>query len=94
MAAGFQDVQESLEVGLLVDPWVGDGITDAGLGGQVADGIEALGLEQGVDPVCVAQVHLDTCETGESRDDGVAVPFELDRIVIVEIVQAGYLMAG
>ena len=94
MAAGFQDVQESLEVGLLIDVRMGEGIADAGLGGQVADGIKALGLEQGVDPVGVAQVHLDTRETGESRDDGVAVPFELDRIVIVEIVQAGDLMAG
>jgi hypothetical protein len=54
MTAGLQDVQETAQVGLFVGVGVLERIAHTGLGGEVADHVEALFGEGAVDGVCVA----------------------------------------
>ena len=55
-AAGLEDVVEADEVGLDVGVGVGDGVADAGLGGEVDDDVEVVVGEEFVDGGFVGDV--------------------------------------
>ena len=92
--AGLEDVQEADEVALEVGIRVGDGVADAGLCGEVDDCVEALGREEGVEGLLVGDVHLDEALALTGAELGYASVLEPDVIVVVEVVDADYLVAA
>ena len=93
MAASFQNAQESLQIRLLIDKRMGQGIPDAGLGCQMTDTVERLAPEESGELFVVAQIGLHSCITHPFLQDRVAVPLQSGVVVIVEIVQPDNRMA-
>ena len=62
VAAGFEDVEEADYVAVDVGPWVFQGVADAGLGGEVDDGVEGVFFEEGVYGSGVFEVCFDELE--------------------------------
>ena len=109
VAAGFQDVQKADDVGVDVRAGVLQGVAHAGLGGQVAHGVELLGGEQGVQALCIFQLQLDEAVGGQGAggNEGVvgdvgladagalqAAVFHTHVVVIVDAVQPHYFVAA
>ncbi len=93
MAAALEDIQEAFDVGFLVGMRVGDGVADPGLGGEIDD---AFGLEVGKNLLqgrSVGEVGLEPAVVGVLFQLRVAVELELNRVVVVEIVEAKDRMA-
>ena len=87
MAAALEDVEKTIQIGLPVGKRVHEGVAHAGLGRQVADAPRLVRLEQFAQSIRVAKVGLDPAVAFARLQQGVPVPLELDRVVVVEIVQ-------
>ena len=93
VAAALQDVQEAHDIAVHIGPGILDRIADAGLGGQVDHGVEALRREQRRQRLAVGEVHpheaepfaVDLRQARFLQDDG---------IISIEVVQADDFIAA
>ena len=86
--ADLEDVEEAFEVRLLVDERVVKAIAYASLGRQVADGSGTGFRNQIAKTGQVAQVHLHAAIARVTLEQRVALAFESDGVVVVEIVES------
>lgn len=68
---GFEQRDGGGEIVPVVLEGIGDGFTDEGVGGEVEDGLDGLGAEDGVHGGGIAEIGLDEGDGG--GDEGVAV---------------------
>ena len=85
MPTAFQHVEEALDVRLLVDEGMGDGVAHTRLGGEMQHHVGRLPVEDESQRVQVADVVLVQAE----RELDCARTLQLDAVVVVEVVEAG-----
>ena len=88
MAATFEDIAETDQVGIDVGVRIFDGITDTGLGGQMHDGIETMFAEQLCHPVTINDIQLLELKCFVLLATFEARLFQGYIVVIVQIVDA------
>ena len=108
-AAGFEDVEETHDIGVDVGGGVFQGVTHPGLGGQVADRVEFFLCKQAPHPCPVGQVQLDKAVVfvagapdhvargnlfPGNAGFGQAGILEVDVVVGVDVVQADDFVAA
>jgi hypothetical protein len=93
MTAGLQYVEESAEVGRLVDLGMLDRITHAGLCGEVADDIEFPVPKTVLQAFMIAKIRFQAGITMEVFETPMPIAFQSDPIVGVKVVQSGHGMA-
>ena len=88
VAAGFEDVVETGQVGVYVGVRVGDAVAHTGLGGQVDHDVRLVDLEQDLDHSFIGNIGLDKREVGELLQFGQAGLLDADIVVVVHVVDA------
>ncbi len=81
--AGFEDVEETLDIAACIGVRVGQGIAHPGLGGEVDDRLEAVPGEQGPDRGAVG--HVQAAEGEPVRRREALPPRFLQRHVVIRV---------
>ncbi|MOA09662.1 hypothetical protein D3C78_1295120 [compost metagenome] len=90
---GLEDVEVAGQVGLGVDLRVVHRVANPGLRRQMDDALEVVLLEQCKQPVPVDNVQLVEAEIRQPAQLGQACLLEFDAVVVVEVVDADYLVS-
>ncbi len=94
VAGGVEEVHSALDVHLAVDEGVLDAVADGGHGGEVGDGVGFMGLQQFAEGWGVGEIAFDEAEAGFGEQVGEVAIFVFYGVVVVEVVEADYLVAA
>ncbi|MEY3459805.1 MAG: hypothetical protein RL215_2962 [Planctomycetota bacterium] len=94
VSAAFEKVDEAGEIGVGVGVWVGEGVANAGLSGEVDHAVEGLLVEEPFHCGAVFERKLLKLEFGTGLELCEAIEFELDGIVGIEVIDTDYGVAA
>jgi len=93
LAAGFQNVAETDQIGLDVALGMCDAVAHSGLGRQMRHTAEVVRLAKGVQNFGVRQIHPSEREGCVLFQQRQAIPLELHVVILIQIIQADNAVA-
>jgi hypothetical protein len=89
VTASFEDVEKTMQVALQVSIRIDDGVSYTGLCGEIHHIRKLLTAEKLIDELLINQVSFLERKAGELPEVGEPGPFQVNIIVIVEIIDTG-----